>query len=115
MEELQLGDVGAGAVEEPAVADTDELMLKELADYYLLPEELEGELVECDEESRTYRTGEKQYTTVIEGYVGTYKDEGEKVQLVDNTLTEAEQAEEKRQRLLLTQRSQVRHRRLTRT
>lgn len=60
-------------MEEPVVTDADELMLKELADYYPLPEKLEEELVECDEEFRAYRTGEKQYnTTVIGEYVGTY-------------------------------------------
>ena len=67
-----------------------EVELKEPEDYYPLPEEPEGELVDYDLESRTYKTGDKQYTTVFGGYVGTYEDEDGKVQLTDNTLVESE-------------------------
>jgi len=47
-------------------------------------------LVDYDLESRTYKTGDKQYTTVFGGYVGTYEDEEGEVQLTDNTLVESE-------------------------
>lgn len=63
-----------------------EVELKEPADYYPLPEEPEGELVAYDKESRTYKTGDRQYTTVIGGCVGTYEDEDGQMQLVDNSL-----------------------------
>lgn len=92
---LQGGEAAGEAAEDPVAEEASGLILKEPSDYYPLPEEPEGELVEYDEESRTYRTGEKQYTTVIGGYVGTYKDEEGEIQLVDNTLTEAEQKETK--------------------
>ena len=70
--------------------ENTEVELKEPEDYYPLPEEPEGELVDYDLESRTYKTGDKQYTTVFGGYVGTYEDEEGKVQLTDNTLIESE-------------------------
>ncbi len=77
--------------EESMAEDTGEATLREPVNYYPLPEEPEGELIGYDEESRTYRTGEKQYTTVIGGYVGTFQDEEGKIQLVDNTLAEVGQ------------------------
>ena len=67
-----------------------EVELKEPEDYYPLPEEPKGELVDYNLESRTYKTGDKQYTTVFGGYVGTYEDEDGEVQLTDNTLVESE-------------------------
>ena len=70
--------------------ENTEVELKEPEDYYPLPEEPEGELVDYDLESRTYKTRDKQYTTVFGGYVGTYEDEEGKVQLTDNTLIESE-------------------------
>ena len=70
--------------------ENTEIELKEPEDYYPLPEEPEGELVDYDLESRTYKTGDKQYTTVFGGYVGTYEDEEGEVQLTDNTLVESE-------------------------
>lgn len=75
---------------QPEEAEAKEVELKEPEDYYPLPEEPEGELVDYDLESRTYKTGDKQYTTVFGGYVGTYEDEDGKVQLTDNTLVESE-------------------------
>lgn len=79
-----------GGSEEPTAeaSQTSVAELKEPQDYYPLPEEPEGELVDYDEESRTYRTGDGQYTTIIGGYVGTYTDEEGELQLVDNTLVE---------------------------
>ena len=65
---------------QPEEAEAKEVELKEPEDYYPLPEEPEGELVDYDLESRTYKTGDKQYTTVFGGYVGTYEDEDGKVQ-----------------------------------
>ena len=44
--------------------------LKEPQDYYPIPEEPEGELIDYDAISKTYKTGDKQYTTVYGGYVG---------------------------------------------
>ena len=38
--------------------------LKEPQDYYPIPEEPEGELIDYDAISKTYKTGDKQYTTV---------------------------------------------------
>lgn len=73
----------------------EEVEVKEPEDYYPLPEEPDGELVDYDEISRTYKTGEKEYTTIFGGYVGTYEDEDGETQLVDNTL---EQPEEKPQK-----------------
>ena len=57
--------------------DTEEkeVELKEPQDYYPIPEEPEGELIDYDAVSKTYKTGDKQYTTVYGGYVGTYKNE----------------------------------------
>lgn len=52
-----------------------EVELKEPQDYYPIPEESEGELIDYDAVSKTYKTGDKQYTTVYGGYVGTYKNE----------------------------------------
>ena len=52
-----------------------EVELKEPQDYYPIPEEPEGELIDYDAVSKTYKTGDKQYTTVYGGYVGTYKNE----------------------------------------
>src|SRR5699024_7530360 len=75
---------------QPEEAEVKEVELKEPEDYYPLPEEPEGELVDYDLESRTYKTGDKQYTTVFGGYVGTYEDEDGEVQLTDNTLVESE-------------------------
>lgn len=44
-------------------AENVEVEVKQPEDYYPLPEEPEGELVDYDLESRTYKTGDKQYTT----------------------------------------------------
>lgn len=85
---------GSGEDKASEVAESEgentEIELKEPEDYYPLPEEPEGELVDYDLESRTYKTGDKQYTTVFGGYVGTYEDEEGEVQLTDNTLVESE-------------------------
>ena len=70
-------------------AENVEVEVKQPEDYYPLPEEPEGELVDYDLESRTYKTGDKQYTTVFGGYVGTYEDEDGEIQLTDNTLVES--------------------------
>ena len=67
--------------------------LKEPQDYYPIPEEPEGELIDYDAISRTYKTGDKQYTTVYGGYVGTYKNEDGDTELVDNTLVKPEEAD----------------------
>ena len=83
---------------QPEEAEAKEVELKEPEDYYPLPEEPEGELVDYDLESRTYKTGDKQYTTVFGGYVGTYEDEDGKVQLSDNTLVESESGAKARSR-----------------
>lgn len=81
--------------EQPADMEEEEppaeVELKEPADYYPIPAEPEGELVAQDKDFRTYKTGEKQYTTVIGGYAGTYKDEDGEIQPVDNTLEIPEQ------------------------
>lgn len=69
-----------------------EVELKEPQDYYPIPEEPEGELIDYDAISRTYKTGDKQYTTVYGGYVGTYKNEDGDTELVDNTLVKPEEA-----------------------
>lgn len=45
----------------------EEVELKEPQEYYPLPDEPQGELVDYDAISRTYRTGEQQYTTVYMG------------------------------------------------
>ena len=39
--------------------------LKEPQDYYPVPEEPEGELIDYDAISKTYKTGDKQYTTCL--------------------------------------------------
>ena len=39
--------------------------LKEPQDYYPIPEESEGELIDYDAVSKTYKTGDKQYTTCL--------------------------------------------------
>jgi len=70
-----------------------EVELKEPQDYYPIPEEPEGELIDYDAISKTYKTGEKQYTTVYGGYVGTYKNEDGDTELVDNTLVKPEEAD----------------------
>ena len=67
--------------------------LKEPQDYYPIPEEPEGELIDYDAISKTYKTGDKQYTTVYGGYVGTYKNEDGDTELVDNTLVKPEEAD----------------------
>ena len=69
-----------------------EVELKEPQDYYPIPEEPEGELIDYDAISKTYKTGDKQYTTVYGGYVGTYKNEDGDTELVDNTLVKPEEA-----------------------
>ena len=88
----QTSGSGEDKVSEAAKSEGEnaEVELREPEDYYPLPEEPEGELVDYDLESRTYKTGDKQYTTVFGGYVGTYEDEEGKVQLTDNTLIESE-------------------------
>ena len=70
-----------------------EVELKEPQDYYPIPEEPEGELIDYDAISKTYKTGDKQYTTVYGGYVGTYKNEDGDTELVDNTLVKPEEAD----------------------
>ena len=70
-----------------------EVELKEPQDYYPIPEEPEGELIDYDAISKTYKTGDKQYTTVYGGYVGTYKNENGDTELVDNTLVKPEEAD----------------------
>ena len=70
-----------------------EVELKEPQDYYPIPEEPEGELIDYDAVSKTYKTGDKQYTTVYGGYVGTYKNENGDTELVDNTLVKPEEAD----------------------
>ena len=70
-----------------------EVELKEPQDYYPLPEEPEGELVDYNEYSRTYKTGDKQYTTVYGGYVGTYENKDGDTELVDNTLVKPDEAD----------------------
>ncbi len=81
-EEQSQGETSEEEVNEPVIE------LKEPQDYYPLPEEPEGTLVDYDAYSRTYKTGEEQYITVFGGYVGTYEDENGEIQLVDNTLIE---------------------------
>lgn len=90
-------------MEEPS----EPVEIKEPADYYPLPKEPDGELIEYDKKSRTYKTGEKEYTTVIGGYVGVYEDEEGKMQLVDNTLEESEEESPKPQRKALRARSKA--------
>ena len=70
-----------------------EVELKEPQDYYPIPEEPEGILVDYDSVSKTYKTGDKQYTTVYGGYVGTYKNEEGDTELVDNTLVKPDEAD----------------------
>ena len=45
--------------ENPEEETTTEIELKEPADYYPIPEEPEGELVDYDEMSKTYKNGEE--------------------------------------------------------
>ena len=40
--------------------------MKEPQDYYPIPEEPEGELIDYDAISKTYKTGDKQYTPFME-------------------------------------------------
>ncbi len=84
------GNDNASDSEEGKIPSDPEAEGREPEDLYPLPEEPEGELVSFDGGSRTYRTGEGQYTTVIGGYVGTYQDDGGEFQLADNTLVEPE-------------------------
>lgn len=71
----------------------EEAGLREPQEYYPLPDEPQGELVDYDAVSKTYRTGDKEYTTVYGGYVGTYEDSDGEIQLVDNTLVKPEDAD----------------------
>ncbi len=76
--------------EEGKIPSDPEAEGREPEDFYPIPDEPEGELVSFDGGSRTYRTGDGQYTTVIGGYVGTYQDDGGEFKLADNTLVEPE-------------------------
>ena len=49
--------------------------------------------IDYDAISKTYKTGDKQYTTVYGAYVGTYKHEDGDTELVDNTLVKPEEAD----------------------
>ncbi|MBQ8821182.1 MAG: RHS repeat protein, partial [Lachnospiraceae bacterium] len=63
--------------------------VREPEDFYEKPEvENYGELVSFDEKSRTYKTGERSYVTVIGADASTYIDEDGKLTPVDNTLVE---------------------------
>lgn len=74
--------------ENPEEETTTEIELKEPADYYPIPEEPEGELVDYDEMSKTYKNGEGTYTTQLGGYLGIYEDENGELQPVENELIE---------------------------
>lgn len=75
-------------MEEVQEEPTKEVELKEPKEYYPIPAEPKGQLIAYDKLSRTYKTGEKQYTTVFGGYVGTYEDKAGNIQIADNTLVE---------------------------
>ncbi len=77
-------------------SDSDALRSPEFF-YDLEIDEPEGELIELEAGYRTYLTGEGEYTTIIGGYSGLYKDEDGEIQEIDNTLTwEDSQTNEKR-------------------
>ncbi len=77
-------------------SDSDALRSPEFF-YDLEIDEPDGELIELEDGYRTYLTGEGEYTTIIGGYSGLYKDEDGEIQEIDNTLTwEDSQTNEKR-------------------
>ncbi|MGC4018613.1 MAG: DNRLRE domain-containing protein [Muricomes sp.] len=66
--------------------------LKEPEDYYPLPEEPEGRLVDFTENSKTYKaeSDDKSYITQFGGYMGIYEDENGKLKEVENDLVESQ-------------------------
>ena len=51
-------------------------------------EEIDGEVILVEEDSITYQTGEKDFTTVVGGTPSVYEDDNGNLQEIDNTLVE---------------------------
>ena len=73
--------------DDQADLNSEEVELKEPENYYD-EEQIDGEIVAIDEDSVTYQTGARTFTTVVGGEPVVYEDSEGKIQEIDNTLVE---------------------------